>query len=158
MVIAFILVNGLSQAGRVLHGIILGGTTAPGAEVCMRTEQVLLPRELFEGGIGRVHCGNTLNKHPFIGGTVFPRGRRFHVFEFALAQCLADLAPGGFLVFGFHDKIRKAGDVVGIGTDEFGHDSPGLKVDSNTGFPATAKGDRADIWVHAGSGTVLQDR
>ena len=129
MVMAFIWVDDLRQAGRVLHGIIPGGTAAPGAVVCMWAEQVLLPGELFEGGIGRVLRGNTLNEHPFIGGTIFPRGGGLDVFELTLAQCLADFAPGGFLVFGFHDKIHKAGDVMGIRTDEFGHDYPGLGVE-----------------------------
>src|ERR1700683_4544745 len=74
--------------------------------------------------------GNTLNEHPFIGGAIFPRGRGLDVLEFTLAQCLADLAQGGFLGLCFHDKIRKAGNVMGIRTDEFGHNYPGLKVES----------------------------
>ena len=86
---------------------------------------MLAPGEFIERGGGCKFRGRALDEHPFVGGSVFPTGLGIYIFKPSFAQRPADLAEGGFLGLGLDDKVRLAGDVVGIRANELGHGSIG---------------------------------
>ena len=103
------------------YRVLVGVPAAVNAAVGLRTEPVHLADELGERGFGGMLVGHALNKHPVVGRTVLPAGSGIHVGELAFTQRLSDLAQGGAFTAGFHDEVREAGDVVGVGTNELGH-------------------------------------
>ena len=105
----------------MFHRIVVGMTVATDAAVGVGAEQVFLADEFGERGSRCGFIGNALNKHPLVGRTVFPARLDIHVGELAVTQRLSDLAQGGAFAGGLDDKVREAGDVVGIGTKELGH-------------------------------------
>jgi len=80
-----------------------------------------LADEFSERGFGRVFVGNALNKHPVVGRAILPTRSCLHVGELSCTQRLPDFAECAPFSAGFHDKVREAGEVVGVGTKELGH-------------------------------------
>jgi len=66
--------------------------------------------------------GLALNKYPLIGWTILPARGGIHVIEPAGFERPADLAESSPFRPGLDGEVGEAGDVMGIGTDEFRHD------------------------------------
>ena len=86
---------------------------------------MLAPGEFIERGVGREFRGRALDEDSLVVRAVLPARVRADVFKPPIAQRLADLATGGFLALGLDDEVCVTRDVVGVGTNELGHDSIG---------------------------------
>jgi hypothetical protein len=52
----------------------------------MRTEEMFLSNQLFQGGIGGRLRGEAINKEALMGRAIFPSRRGFDVLEVAIAK------------------------------------------------------------------------